>query len=585
MIDNHMISNITAHQLVIKHIFCDEYLFKIPNYQRPYSWEEEECLILLDDIHGIAFRDGIFDELPPYFLGSAVIIKRPGNRNSDIVDGQQRLTTITILLSCLRFRIEDKKYKDTISEFIYESENMLKGTSATYRLQTRVRDQHFFNKLIQEEGGLESYTNNPNAFAYTNDSQAQMLANAVAFLDAFDRKGYSQTDLCRLGMYIIQKCVIVLVSSTDEEMAFRIFNVLNDRGKDLTISDILKSEVLEKILPKDQADYTDKWENCEVTLGVEKFKDFFSHLRAIYAKKKAANSILSEVREYVKPTKDPRAFIDNTLQPFVKAYSNILKRDYQSREFAEEINNQFVKLSRVSHTDWIPSAIFFIARHQNSPDKIKQFLFQLEKVTLAMEGMGMTLNDRLDRYAKINSRIENNDDLYANETEFMLSKQDRQYIIDAMKSAGLYGKRLVKPILAKIEEQINDGSISVNFDALSIEHILPQNPTSEYWKARFTAEERVKLTNSLGNLSLISVRKNSQARNYDFDVKVNVYFNMDGKASNLIMVNKLLAYSGWNALHIKRRTTELLNYFLQALSLEVIVEKADAETMGKEKAS
>jgi len=141
--DSQLISSISADKLVIKDIFCDDYLFTIPNYQRPYSWEEEHCLQLLDDIHSFAFRDDDFNDLPPYFLGSAVIIKRPTERNAQIVDGQQRLSTLTILLSCLRYVIEEKENKDTISEFIFQKENKLKGTSATYRLKSRKRDQDF----------------------------------------------------------------------------------------------------------------------------------------------------------------------------------------------------------------------------------------------------------------------------------------------------------------------------------------------------------------------------------------------------------------------------------------------------------
>jgi uncharacterized protein with ParB-like and HNH nuclease domain len=105
--DTQLVSSISADKLAVKDIFSDNYLFTIPNYQRPYSWEEEHCTQLLDDLHTFAFKDEEFDELPPYFLGSAVIIKREHIRNAQIVDGQQRLTTLTILLSCLRYAIED----------------------------------------------------------------------------------------------------------------------------------------------------------------------------------------------------------------------------------------------------------------------------------------------------------------------------------------------------------------------------------------------------------------------------------------------------------------------------------------------
>lgn len=571
--DTQLISSITAEKLVVKDIFCDDYLFTIPNYQRPYSWEEEHCTQLLDDLHSFAFKGDDFNDLPPYFLGSAVIIKRPNVRNAQIVDGQQRLTTLTILLSCLRYVIEEKENKDTISDFIYQKGNKLKGTSATFRLKTRVRDQEFFNKIIQDEKGIPNYFEKPEELSYANDAQAQMLSNAKALLDEFIKKKYSQEDLEHLATYIIQKCVIVVVASTDEEMAFRIFNVLNDRGKDLTIADILKSEILEKISEKEQDTYTEKWEDCETKLGIDNFKDFFSHLRAIYAKKKAEKSVLAEIREYVKPSDKPRDFIDNILIPFTNAYLNILKLDFQSTQFADIINSQFANLKRVAHTDWIPSAIYFLAKHPSAPVKVKDFLIQLEKVTLGMEGMKTSLNERLERYAKITSKIETKTDLYSSDSELMLNTQDREYIISTLSTPDLYGKRLVKPVLAKIEEQINDGSIAINFGVLSIEHILPQTPTDSYWTSRFTMDDKLKLTNSLGNLSLITVRKNAQAKNYEFTAKINVYFKADGRASNLAMVNNLLNYSEWTADDIRKRTVELLNHFLIAVGLEIIKPK------------
>jgi hypothetical protein len=83
-------------------------------------------------------------------------------------------------------------------------------------------------------------------------------------------------------------------------------------------------------------------------------------------------------------------------------------------------------------------------------------------------------------------------------------------------------------------------------------------------------DDKLKLTNSLGNLSLITVRKNAQAKNYEFTTKINVYFKADGRASNLAMVNNLLNYPEWTADNIRKRTIELLNHFLIAVGLEII---------------
>ena len=88
---------IEAHECDLAHVFCDEYSFEVPNYQRPYAWGEEQAAELVQDIRdAMANHDGSPDGPPPYFLGTIVLIKPPGEAKAQVVDGQQRLTTLTI---------------------------------------------------------------------------------------------------------------------------------------------------------------------------------------------------------------------------------------------------------------------------------------------------------------------------------------------------------------------------------------------------------------------------------------------------------------------------------------------------------
>lgn len=561
-------SSISAGNLFVNKVFSDDFEYAIPNYQRPYSWEEEQCTQLIDDIHSFAFKSDSFSELTPYFLGSIVIIKKPEETLSNIVDGQQRLTTLTILLSCLRFLSQKKEHKDSLTKRIYQEGDELEGTTETYRLKTRKKDQDYFKKLIQEPNGLDLFEKEPKKFMPENDSQARMLGNTQAILKSLTKdKKYDQDQLKRLTAYIIQKCTLVVVKSTDEEIAFRIFNVLNDRGLDLSIADIIKSEIIEKT-PKDkQDDYTQKWEDAEGYLGIEAFKNFFSHLRSIYAKKKAEKAVLAEIREYVKPSQDPINFIDNILKPFTDAYQGIRKANYESPENAEAVNNIFKKLKRVSHNDWYPPAILYLAKHKEDHTSILKFFNAYDDFTFGLEGMSATLNERIDRYAKIMEAVENNQDLFVHPSPLLLSEADQTRIKNNLGGTSLYRKRMLKPVLAKIEEGLNDNSITIDYGSLSIEHILPQSPSDEYWTSRFNIEDQVNQTNCLGNLSLISVRKNSQAKNYPFDKKINVYFKADGKSTNLAMVSEINVGSNWTPTRIENRQTHLIKKFLEAINL------------------
>jgi hypothetical protein len=189
---------------------------------------------------------------------------------------------------------------------------------------------------------------------------------------------------------------------------------------------------------------------------------------------------------------------------------------------------------------------------------------------MTLEGMRTSLNERIERYASINSWIEHNKDLFDSQSDFMLSDIDRKSIISVLSSNDVYGRRMLKPVLARIEEEMNDNSIAINYYGLNIEHILPQNPTEDYWLSRFDTDDQINWTHKIGNLSLITVRKNSQASNYNYEDKIEVYFKADGKASNLAMVNDLQNYDEWTIENIALRNEEMLNHFLKALDLKEV---------------
>jgi uncharacterized protein with ParB-like and HNH nuclease domain len=127
-------------------IFNDEYAFTIPLYQRPYSWTTEHAGELLEDFLGFIRNEGNVEikDMKPYFLGSIVLIKGD-NPESKIVDGQQRLVTLTILLSALRHTIQGD-YSKEITKYIYDEGDKLIGTSDHYRVTLRDRDASFFQK-------------------------------------------------------------------------------------------------------------------------------------------------------------------------------------------------------------------------------------------------------------------------------------------------------------------------------------------------------------------------------------------------------------------------------------------------------
>ena len=217
-----MPAKIQGYQLPVEKIFSDDFCFSIPLYQRPYSWTTEEAGELLDDV--LVFLNSSpqdVDNLDPYFLGSIVLIKEDGIAESEVIDGQQRLTTLTILLSTLRSLVP-AEFSNDLREFIYEKGNVVRGTPNRYRLTLRQRDADFFKTHVQDEEGLTKLQQ-LNVANY-KDSQLNIIQNAQLYLKRFTE--FSEAQRTRLAQFIIKRCFLVIVSTPDFDAAYRIFSVI-----------------------------------------------------------------------------------------------------------------------------------------------------------------------------------------------------------------------------------------------------------------------------------------------------------------------------------------------------------------------
>src|SRR5205807_2474056 len=135
--------NIRGSEYPVKKIFSDDFAFTVPLYQRAYAWTIEESEDLLQDLlRAMNGAEGPVDDLSPYFLGSIVLIKGD-EPDAQIVDGQQRLTTLTMLLAALRSLIKSE-YVEGLTSFLCEKGNVITGTPTRYRLSLRDRDAQFF---------------------------------------------------------------------------------------------------------------------------------------------------------------------------------------------------------------------------------------------------------------------------------------------------------------------------------------------------------------------------------------------------------------------------------------------------------
>ena len=408
-----MPAQLTATEQNLVQVFSDDYFFEIPPYQRPYAWTIDHVQELLDDLQDALQRDSS----APYFLGSIVLIKSDDDPKSEVVDGQQRLTTLTMLFCVLR----DLSNDHNLDAFIRQAGNEFKGTEDRYRLSARQRDRNFFESHIQQLNSLDDFLKlDPVGFS---DSQKHMYQNVTSLRSELSKlRDDEQREFAR---YVAQRCFLVVVSASDGDSARRIFSVMNNRGLDLSPTDVLKADVLDAISdPIYQEEYSAKWESIEEDLGRDHFRDLFAHIRTIYRKDKLRGTLEKEFQTFVLgDINASRAieFVDDELEPYADAYEIVSRASYESTEGAEDINALLRHLNKLDNFDWIPPAIAYFRKMNGQTDRLLEFTCELERLAYGLFIRRANINERIERYAQVIRAIEKSEDLFDDDSPLQLS--------------------------------------------------------------------------------------------------------------------------------------------------------------------
>lgn len=519
----------TPHSLMVQQIFGDSNaLYQIPRYQRPYRWVDDQVEKLWDDLYE-AFQEGTEN----YFLGS--IILAADNIKAayyDVVDGQQRLTTLTILLCVIRdlFPNLNQSNSDLNPKTITHSTilNSILFNGLHNRLITHPQHQMDFDTLIVKGDTLNLFKPSKEN-VYADEEPKYKFANtACIFIEKFRQLGVSTVG--EFVNYIFNNVFIIRIDCETTEFAIRMFQVLNDRGLDLSNADLIKSYLYERIkdnLPADSDAYRKKneevfiagWQEIEhYTKGIDVS---LNDLLMIYNYSlNAANPRKSLYEELQKTFKNKNSLdVVNDIKKFVKTYSEVLYDTDDSLIYSfwylrwsmywksillTALTNYYpsyrqlaILLRRYYYLNWIAGRTL---------TKVKQTSFSI--INWIKEGVDINV---------IESRLEKR----------IIEDDINSDVVKALSAKNVYYTSWIKPLLLLIEyeqtDSINKHFLSMNRD-LHIEHILPVNwQQIPQWAKIFDIDSAENYLNSIGNLTLLLGKKNIEASDNAFDVKIKVY--------------------------------------------------------------
>lgn len=552
-----MSKKISGAEYPLAKIFSSDFEYVIPSYQRPYAWTVDQASELFDDLYDF-YRS---EPEEGYFLGSIVLIKQESEPYAEVIDGQQRLTTLTVLLSALASILEGE-LRDTLCKYIQEPGNKFEGLVSKPRLTLRERDKAFFSKYVQSLDFERLCSLDDKSLE--NESQVNIKKNSQLFLQRIDKYlGASSESIESFVAFLLQRCFLVAVSTPSQQSAFRVFSVMNSRGLDLQPTDIIKADIIGKLATdKERDEYNERWEDMEVELGRGGFNDLFTYVRMIYAKEKAKKSLLDEFRNHVLSIiSEPEALISEVLEPYASALATVRTANYEAVSHAEEVNTYLRWLNRIDNSDWMPVAILFLSRNKNVPEYVEWFFSRLERLAAYMHVCALNINERIERYKDVIEALADDHSFSSPIQGVELTETEKEKMRAAL-SGNIYEltPRRRNYLILRLDAFLSDGAASYDPSILTIEHVLPQtvNDNSEWAELWPDEELRKRWVHRIANLVPLNRRRNSKAQNYDFAKKKSAYFLGRKGVSSYVLTSQVLSSPAWTHDYLERRQKDLL---------------------------
>ena len=256
-------SKLSVDQKTIQRLFSDQkFNFLIPDYQRPYAWTEDQCQVLWEDLFAFIFPNDDKDEFEDneYFLGPIVTFRNERGQ-SEVIDGQQRLTTLMLLLRAFYDKFENMKDQQSITT----KENIAKCIWKTDEFDKPDKNKLKIDSEVATDNDKEEFLSILKTGKATPDQKSKYSINFRYFQKKIDEflTGYPGY-FPYMPNRIMKNCILLPIEAESQDTALRIFSTLNDRGLPLSDADIFKAQFYKVYSEKKEKDeFIEKWRQVE----------------------------------------------------------------------------------------------------------------------------------------------------------------------------------------------------------------------------------------------------------------------------------------------------------------------------------
>ena len=552
----------------IGHLLGDRYI-EVPPNQRAYSWTDEQVEDLFKD-----FSDAIRERNDEYFLGTVVLTTNKDGPHA-VIDGQQRLATTSIMICAIRnyfYSIGDAERGDTLHSDFLARKNRRDLTEIPH-LKLMPGDNAFYERsiLAKPAGGAKA-EDGKGAKKALPPSQAR-LESALKIATRYVRQLVDQTQeptkvLMDWIDFLEKKGKVIVVEVNDEAAAYKIFEVLNDRGLDLSVADLLKNylfRMADDRVTETQQNWTSMASRWELSGAEEKeLRTFIRHVwsseHGLTREKDLYDAICKRVdnkqravafADQLNKTAPIYLALDNSSDELWKPYGPHMRESVEALQILKAIQIRPLVLAILRHFD--------VAEVRKALPML--VCWTVRFMITGKLGSGSLELGYSDRAKDVSSgNIKTSKQLYDASKGFLVADADFEQAFANARVSQHYLARFYLRVLERQNGAKGDGELVVNpnEDAVNLEHIMPQT-RDPHWTASVTGEQHSAFLKRLGNLALLDKALNGQSGNLPFADKIAAF-----KESKIALTNQISAYQTWTPAEIDTRQKALAELAVKA---------------------
>lgn len=531
--------------------------FVIPEYQRPYAWSDEPIQVLFDDLSEYTHNTNDDDE-STYFLGTIVSYENE-NHEQEIIDGQQRITTLFLLLRAIYTKLEKSGseadfLKSQIVPTIWK-QNPTTGEVdfdkilITSRVMGDEGNQEFANILITGQSDEKSNSNYAKNYRLLQQLVDEYAAEQPLAFYSFISN-------------ILNRAILLPITADTQDTALTIFSTLNDRGLALSDADIFKAKIYNHLDQIGKKNFIERWQQLDEeasNAGESIQKLFYYYMFYLRAKENDRKTTTPGIRKYYAKNNFERLYSDdimenlNTILNLWIVINNRNAVDNEKWSENREIKQILDALTSYPNEFWkYPVVIYYLHYHQNDTfeDEFLLFVKRLLAVLSARYIVTPTINAVKTGILNLNAEI-----IKSPQPKFDFSKVDEKELSDKIKNAH---RNTVRMILKIIAYQHQADLLPEKWE---IEHILPQKWQSSYFSTSTDSEVK-ELVEHIGNKIPFEKKPNIIASNGYFAKKKESY----NKSKVEILLELSKNHNDWGLDEIRERDIRISDELVTLLN-------------------